>query len=537
MTPFFKLSPLRLVVTIIALAGILLLGASPALSEDVLTYHYNNARTGLNASETTLTLSNVNSTAFGKLFTVSADGLVDAQPLYLSSVPIQGGTTHNLLIVATEHDSVYAFDADTGAVIWHITTVKAGETSSDDRGCLQITPEIGITSTPVISRPPGSNGVIYVVAMTKDSSGNYHQRLHALDAPTGHELYGGPVDIAAKYPGKGDGRSGGYVVFDPGQYAERASLLLVGNVVYLTWTSHCDIRPYTGWIMGYNKNTLALQTVLDVTPNGYQGSIWGSGAGPAADNTGNIFFSDANGIFDTTLNSSGFPSSGDYGNAVLKLSTTKGLAVADYFETYNGPTDSEDDVDLGSGAAILLSDIKDSSGATWQLAAVAGKDTNLYLVNRNNLGKYNSTSNVIYQELDGVLPNGIWSMPAYFNGRLYYGPVNEPILSFQFKNAKLLPTPAAQTTNTFRYPGATPSISSNQSQNAILWAVENTGHAILYAYNATTLQMLYNSDQASSERDHFGAGNKFITPVIINGKVYVGTTKGVGVFGLLSDPK
>ena len=537
MTPFFKLSPPRLVVTIIALAGILLLGASSALSEDVLTYHYNNARTGLNASETTLTLSNVNSTAFGKLFTVSADGLVDAQPLYLSSVPIQGGATHNLLIVATEHDSVYAFDADTGAAIWHITTVKAGETSSDDRGCLQITPEIGITSTPVVSRPPGSNGVIYAVAMTKDSSGNYHQRLHALDAPTGNELYGGPVDIAAKYPGKGDGHSGGDVIFDPGQYAERASLLLVGNVVYLTWTSHCDIRPYTGWVMGYNKNTLALQTVLNVTPNGYQGSIWGSGAGPAADNTGNVFLLDANGIFDTTLNSSGFPASGDYGNAVLKLSTTKGLAVADYFETYNGPTDSEDDVDLGSGAAILLSDMKDTSGATWQLAAVAGKDTNLYLINRNNLGKYNSTSNAVYQELDGVLPNGIWSMPAYFNGRLYYGPVNQPILSFQFKNAKLLLAPAAQTTNTFRYPGATPSISSNQSQNAILWAVENTGHAILYAYNATTLQMLYNSDQASNERDHFGAGNKFITPVIINGKVYVGTTKGVGVFGLLSDPK
>lgn len=506
---------------------------STVRAQDVLTYHYNNARTGLNSTETALTLANVNSTAFGKLFTLTVDGLVDAEPLYLSAVSIQGGT-HNVLIVATEHDSVYAFDADTGTQYWHISTLKSGETTSDDRGCSQVTPEIGITSTPAIRRPAGSNGVIYTVAMSKDSSGNYYQRLHALDVPTGTELYKGPVTVSAKYPGTGDNSSGGYVIFDPAQYEERAGLLLAGGELYLTWTSHCDIRPYTGWIMGYSPATLAQTTVLNVTPNGNEGSIWGAGAGPAADDAGNIFFLDANGIFDGTLNSSGFPSSGDYGNAFVRLTTKGGLAVADYFEMYNGQQESDGDVDLGSGGAILLPPIKDSSGTTWNLAAGAGKDSNLYVVNRENMGKFNSSSNNIYQELSGVLPGGIWSMPAYYDGRLYYGPVGQPILAFQFKNAKLGSSPAAQTSNSYEYPGATPSISSNKGANGIVWAAENTNPAVLHAYNAATLAELYNTNQAANGRDHFGAGNKFITPLIINGKVYVGTTTGVGVFGQLA---
>jgi hypothetical protein len=509
-------------------------GASLAFSQDVLTYHNNNARTGLNSLETTLTPTNVNSTSFGKLFTLSVDGLVDAEPLYLSAVPIPSRGTHNLLIVATEHDSVYAFDADSGSLIWHKTTLKSGETPSDDRGCSQITPEIGITSTPVIRRSTGSNGVIYTVAMSKDSSGDYHQRLHALDAATGNELYKGPVEIAAKFPGTGDNSSGGYVIFDPAQYKERSGPLLVDGVVYLAWASHCDIRPYTGWIMGYSATTLGQKTVLNVTPNGNEGAIWGSGAGLTADDLGNIFFLDANGIFDTTLNSSGFPNHGDYGNAFIRLTTTGGLAVADYFEMDNGEQESENDVDLGSGGAILLPPVKDSSGKTWQLAAGAGKDSNLYLVNRNSMGKFQTKSNEIYQELRGALPGGIWSMPAFFGTRLYFGSVNQPIRAFQVKNAKLLTTPVAKTTNAFAYPGATPSISSNNSEDAIVWATENTNPAVLYAYNATNLVELYNSNQAADGRDHFGAGNKFITPLIINGKVYVGTTTGVGVFGLLA---
>ncbi|MFY9791993.1 MAG: PQQ-binding-like beta-propeller repeat protein [Candidatus Sulfotelmatobacter sp.] len=510
-------------------------GAPGAFSQNVLTYHNNNQRTGLNPSEATLTLSNVNSTSFGKLFTLTADGRVDGEPLYLSAVPIPGSGTHDLLIVVTENDSVYAFDADSGAVIWHVTTLKSGETPSDDRGCGQVTPQIGITSTPVISRPTGSNGVIYTVAMSKDSSGNYHQRLHALDATTGNELYKGPIDIAAKYPGDGDNSSGGYVVFDPAQYEERAGLLQVVNTIYLAWTSHCDIRPYTGWIMGYNATTLAQTTVLNVTPNGNEGAIWGSGSGLTADDSSNIFFLDANGTFDTTLNSAGLPSSGDYGNAFIRLATKGGLAVADYFEMDNGVSESDSDTDLGSGGALLLPALKDSTGTTWNLAVGAGKDTNLYVVNRNSMGKFNTGSNKIYQELAGALPGGIWSMPAFWSGRLYFGPVSQPILEFQFKQAKLATAAVAKTTNTFGYPGATPSISCNKGSNPIVWAVANTNPAVLYAYNATTLVELYNSSQAAGGRDNFGAGNKFITPMIANGKVYVGTTTGVGVFGLLSD--
>jgi len=509
-----------------------LAGVAPiAFSQDVLTYHNNNARTGLNPSETTLTPSNINSASFGKLFVLSVDGLVDAEPLYLSAVPI-GTTTHNLLIVATEHGSVYAFDADTGSHIWHISTLRSGETTSDDRGCSQVTPEIGITSTPVIRRPVGSNGVIYTVAMSKDSASAYHQRLHALDTASGKELFNGPVEIAAKYPGTGDNSSGGFVDFDPSQYKERSGLLLLNDEIYLAWASHCDIRPYTGWIMGYSAATLARKTVLNVTPNGNEGAIWGAGAGLTADSSGNIFFLDANGIFDSTLNSSGFPSSGDYGNAFIRLTTQTGLAVADYFEMDNQQQENDTDTDLGSGGAILLPPMKDSSGATRNLAAGAGKDSNLYLADRTSMGKFNSSSNKIYQELPGALPGGVWSMPAYFNGKLYYGPVSQPILAFQFKNAKLLTTPVAQTVNAFGYPGATPSISSNKNQNGIVWAVENTNPAILHAYNATNLQELYNTNQAANGRDHFGSGNKFITPLIAHGKVYVGTPTGVGVFGL-----
>src|SRR5580698_10266769 len=238
----------------VASAFVLLLAAATSFSQNFLTYHNNNARTGLNSAETILTQSNVNVNTFGKLFQLTVDGLVDAEPLYLSAVPVNG-STHNVLIVATENDSVYAFDADSGAQLWPISALKSGETPSDDRGCSQVTPTIGITSTPTI-RLTGSTAVIYTVAMSKDTSGEYHQRLHALSAATGSELYNGPVDIAAKFPGTGDNSSGGDVVFDPAQYKERSALLLTGGVVYLAWASHCDIRPYTGWIMGYNATTL-----------------------------------------------------------------------------------------------------------------------------------------------------------------------------------------------------------------------------------------------------------------------------------------
>jgi hypothetical protein len=498
---------------------------------DVLTYHNDNARTGQNLNETVLTPSNVNSTTFGKLAAYTLDGRVDAQPLYASSVTVPGQGAHNLLVVPTEHDSVYALDADSGAVIWKTSMLKAGEQPSDDRGCSQVSPEIGVTDTPVIDRAHAPNGVVYAVAMSKDGSGKYNQRLHALDLALGTELMGGPAEIQATFPGTGDGTNGTDVVFAPGQYKERVGLLLLNGVVYLGWASHCDIRPYTGWIMAYNANTLAQTSVLNVVPNGSEGAIWMAGAGLAADSSGNIYFLDANGDFDSNL-TNGFPTNGNFGNAFLKLSTTSGLKVADYFEMDNQLQENSTDQDLGSGGAMLLPDLSDGANIK-HLAVGAGKDTNIYVVNRDSMGKFSSGSNNIYQELAGALPSGVYSMPAYFNNTVYYGGNGDFIKAFTITKAMLSATPTAQTSNSFVYPGATPSISANGASNGIVWAIENASTAVLRAYDATTLHELYNSNQASGGRDHFGAGNKFMTPTIVNGRVFVATPTGVAVFGLL----
>jgi hypothetical protein len=514
----------------------MLVGAAPAF-KGVLTYHNDNMRTGRNLSETLLTLKNVKSTTFGKLFVIPTDGLVDAQPLYAPDVSIPGNGTHNVLFVATEHGTVYGFDADSGSTLWHVTTLAAGETSSDKRGCGQVTPEIGVTSTPVIDLTAGTHGTIYVAAMSKDSSSNYHQRLHALDITSGAEEFGGPVEIAAQYPGTGDNSQGGYVIFDPKQYKERAGLLLLNHILYTSWASHCDFRPYTGWIISYNAKTLAQQSVLNVTPNGSEGAIWAAGAGPAADANGNIYFLDANGTFDTTLDADGLPANGDYGNAIIKLSTKKGkLAVADYFNMYNTVSESDADEDLGSGGAMVVPNFKDSNGVLHELVVGAGKDANIYLADRTNMGKFNPNNNSqIYQELTGALAGAVFSAPAFDGHRIYYGAVGDQIKAFSFNASGLLnSTPASATGTQFGFPGATPSISGGSASTLILWATENTSPAVLHAYNANNLSVeLYNSNQAASGRDNFGNGNKFITPTIANGKVYVGTTNGVGVFGLL----
>jgi hypothetical protein len=502
---------------------------------NVTTYHNDNARSGQNLTETILTPSNVNSSTFGKLFVISVDGKVDAQPLYLAQINISNQGMHNVLYVETEHGSVYAFDADRGTLLWQVSMLTAGETTSDDHGCGQITPEIGVTATPVIDPKAGPHGTVYVVGMSKDGAGNYHQRLHALDATTGAEEFGGPQNIQATFPGTGDNSSGGNVVFAPGQYAERAGLLLLNGVVYTAWTSHCDIRPYTGWIMGFDQSTLAQVSVFNVTPNGNEGSVWMSGAGLAADTSGNIFLLDANGTFDSALDANGFPNQGDFGNAFLKISTTnRQLAVADYFEMFNQGAENGSDEDLGSGGALVLPDLTDGSGQTRHLAVGAGKDSNIYVVDRDAMGKFNASANNVYQEIQNALSGTVFSMPAYFNGTVYYGAVGDNIKAFAISSARLAGTPASQTSNAFGYPGATPSISANGRSNAILWAAENGGNAVLHAYDATNLaHELYNSNQVSGGRDQFGAGNKFITPMITNGKVYVGTTNGVGVFGLL----
>ncbi|HTS60111.1 MAG TPA: PQQ-binding-like beta-propeller repeat protein [Terriglobales bacterium] len=508
---------------------------APNSTIDVVTYHNDLSRTGQNLAETVLTPSNLNSSSFGRLFTMTVDGVIDAEPLYLSRVSLPSQGTHNVLYAVTENDSVYAFDADTGTQLWKVSLLKSGESPSGDFGCSQITPQIGITSTPVIDRHSGPNGAIYVVAMSTTSS-TYFQRIHALDITTGQELFGGPVTIQASFPGGGDNSQNGSVVFDPKQYAERQGLLLLNQVVYTAWTSHCDYRPYTGWVMGYNEGTLAQTSVLNVTPNGEEGSIWQSGAGMASDGS-YLYFLDANGTFDTTLNGSGFPQNGDFGQAFLKVSTANNhLSVADYFEMSNGPSESAGDTDFGSGGALLLPAMQDSGGTTHNLAVGAGKDSNIYIVDCSNLGKFHASGNQIYQEIDGALSGGMWAMPAFFGNSLYFGSVGNNLQQFNFSQAKLSTSPASKSSNSFQYPGTTPSISANTSTNAIVWAIEHSDpNDVLHAYDATNLgKELYNSSQASGQRDQFGQASHFGTPMIANGKVYVGTTTSVTAFGLLA---
>jgi hypothetical protein len=503
-----------------------------AAGTDVVTYKYDVMRTGQNLTESALTPSNVTSATFGKLRNLEVDGLVDAQPLYLSRLTV-AGAAHNVVFVATEHDSVYAFDADMGTILWHVSLISGGETTSDDRGCGQVTPEIGITSTPVIDRNAGAHGTIYVVAMTKDASSNYHQRLHALDITTGHEMTGSPTEIAAMF---------GATTFAPGQYKERAALLLNKGTIYTTWASHCDDGPYGGWIIALSESTLAITSVLNVAMDargsGYasQGpSIWMSGGGPAADLAGDVYVLTANGRFETTLNAGGFPNSGDYGNSFVKISSSGGsLAVADYFAMSGEIAESTGDGDLGSGGVMLLPDMTDANGTVRHLAVGAGKDGNIYVVNRDNMGKFTSVGNNIWQELDDVLGNGVWATPAYFNSSIYYGPQGGSLKAFSVTNALLSSSPMSQTSTHFAYPGTFPVVSANGTANAIVWAYENTSPAVLHAYAATNLATeLYNSNQASNGRDHFGAGNKYIAPVVADGKVFVATTNSVAVFGLL----
>jgi hypothetical protein len=519
-------------------AAMLTVNASQQISPatvSVLTYHNDVGRTGQNLSETTLTTSNVNSTSFGLLGSVAVDGPVDAQPLYVGSLTVNGAV-HNVLFVVTENDSVYAFDADTLSGLWHQSVLGPNETPSNMvDGCSQVTPTIGITSTPVIDPTAGAHGTIFLVAMTKDSSGNYHQRLHALDLATGNEQsqLHSPTTIQATFSGQ---------TFDPEQYEERSGLLLLNGVIYMGWTSHCDDGPYNGWVMGYSESTLQQTSVVNVTPNGSQGAIWMAGAGLAADSSGNIYFLDGNGTFDSTPGA--LQSNGDYGNAFIKLSTAGGsLTVSDFFAPHDTVANSNADRDLGSGGALVLPDLKDGSGTTWHLAVGAGKNASeaplnrIYVVNRDSMGKFNaSNDNAIYQEItsNGLDSDaGVFAMPAYFNNTVYYGAVDDSLRAFSIVNAKMVAPAGSVSATAFGYPGTTPSISANGTLNGIVWAVQNGSAGILHAYDATNLASeLYNSTEAG-DRDQFSF-NKFITPTIANGKVYVGTPNSVAVFGLLT---
>lgn len=505
----------------------------------VTTYHNDNARTGQNTAETTLTPANVNSNQFGKLFSTTVDGYVYAQPLYMPNVQNIAGGTHNVLYVATEHDSLYAVDADSGVVLWQQSFINpsAGITSasSGDVSCGDLVPEIGITSTPVIDP---ATGTIYLVAKTKEN-GNYFQRLHALDIATHAEKFGGPVVISATSQGR---------TFDPLKQHNRPGLLLENGHVVIAWASHCDNGPYQGWVISYNAGSLAQDGVYTTEPdgtNGFFGGIWMSGDGVAADASGNLYFATGNGDYRSAT--------GDYGDSIVKLSGPSGgtFTVADWFTPFNQSSLNGGDTDLGSGGVMLLPNLPSGQ----QLLVQMGKEGKIYLLDRGNMGKYCPDRNPpcsgndpqIVQEIPSAT-NGIWGSPALWNGSVYYGggndggsPDNLKAFSFNANNSGLLSTsPTSKSSNSFAFATAAPVVSANGNTNGIVWIVDNSAFGsnccqALYAFDATNLAtMLYNSNQAASQRDVPGGAVKFSAPIIANGKVYVGSQGKVSAYGTIS---
>jgi len=503
----------------------------------VVTYHYDNLRTGRNTHEAILTPLVVQQSTFGKLFSQPVDGQLYAEPLYLSNLVIPKKGVHNAVFVATEHDSVYAFDADNNqganiSPLWQVSFINPvnGVTTipSSDTGTKMIYPEIGITGTPVIDR---KNGTLYVVAATKEN-GAYFQRLHALDVTTGAEKFGGPVIIQASVPGTGSGSSNGMISFNALRENQRPALLLLNGVVYIAWASHGLERQfsYHGWVIGYNENTLTQVAAFIDTPNGVQGGIWQSGGGLAGDSFGNIFFMAGNGTFDA--NNSG----SDYGMSYVKLATTTGLSVADYFTPYDEAALSASDLDLGSGGAVLLP--YQSGAAHPYLAIGAGKNGVIYLLDRSNMGHFNASGNqqIVQSITSAFAGHSLYSTPVYWHGQIYFWADNDVLRIFSMSKGLLSTSPIATSIRTFAA-GATPVVSSSDSNNAIVWAIQadkagTGGPAVLHALDANTAVELYNSSQAGS-RDLAGPAVKFTVPTVVNGKVYVGTANQVDVYGLL----
>ena len=515
----------RIVTVLLTLLAFGLMPDSQA-QVSVLTYHNDNLRTGANTNEMILTPANVSSNIFKRLFTRSVDGYVYAQPLVAAGVNLPRVGSRNVVYVATEHDSLYAFDAITGRSYWHKTLLpKRGKTvaSVKDANCTDLIPEIGVTSTPVIDP---ATSTIYVVEKGKTNT-VFFQRLHALDLATGAEKFGGPVSLTASTPGSGDGNINGTVSYDPLLQHQRPALLLVNGVVYIAAASHCDNNPYHGWILGYNATNLTQVAVFNTTPNGDRGGVWMSGCGPAADASGNIYVSTGNGAFDADTGGS------DYGDSTLKLSTGSGLAVADYFTPFDQANLDATDGDHGAGGVLLL---PDQSGAHTHLAIFGGKEGTVYVVDRDNLGHFQSGSDSqIVQSLPAII-GSIYSTPAYFNGNIYYNGGSDALKEFAFNNGLLSSNPVSQAANVIQFPGPTPSVSANGTSNAIVWIIQTdaytnrNGQAVLHAFDATDLtRELYNS---TTSRQPPGLAVKFAVPTVANGKVYVGAVRRLAVYGL-----
>ncbi len=495
------------------------------------TFHNDNSRTGQNSSETVLNLSNINETKFGKLFSYPLDGLAYASPLYVANVNIPGQGFHNVVYIATENDTVYAWDADglNPNPLWKVSFLGPGVTTvpcGDTGECGDIPNQIGITGTPVIDP---STGTLYVVANTEEGT-SYVQRLHALDITTGAEKFGGPVVIQATVSGSGDGSQGGQLTFDPLKENQRAALLLANGVVYIAWASHGDQAPWHGWVMGYNASTLQQTMAYCVSPDGYGGGIWMSNGGLATDSTGNLFFTTGNGDFSASSGGS------DYGDSIVKINPSG--SVVDYFTPYDQSYMESNDIDLASAGPVLL---LDQPGPIPHLLIAAGKSGSIYVVNRDNMGQFNPNNNSqIVQTLQSILPNGSldegnFSAPAFFNGSVYFAAVNDNLKAFQLSNGTLSSSPSSQSAETYPNRGGSFAISANGTSYGILWAVQDNSpsNGVLTAYDASNLSNeLYNSSQAGS-RDTLGVATKFSIPLVANGKVFVVANGQIVAYGLL----
>ena len=508
-------------------------------------YRNDNFRTGQNLAESVLTPSTVTASRFGLLFSDAIDGYAYAEPLYVPNVQIPNKGAHNVVYVATENDSVYAFDADqAGPALWHtsfinpaggITAVPASDLGSD---CTDLVPIIGITATPVIDP---NTGTLYVVSKVKLGPGEYQQQLHALDIKTGLEKLHSPVTITASVPGTASDGLNGVVSFNPLLQLGRPALTLSNGEVYLTFASHCDIGPWHGWILGYDETSLAQEVVYNTTPNGIAGGIWEAGCGPGVDTNGDLIAITSNGTFDTGA------SPVNYGDSFLRLTPDPGapvsMSVTSFFTPLNELMLEDEDLDMGSGGNLLL---PDQPGPNPHLMVGAGKLGSIYLVDRDSMGGFNASQDQMVQELPSEV-GGMFSTPAYWRGTvpnvglqnmIYTIGAGDTPKTFVLFNGLIQTPPASVASNfTFGFPGGSPVISANGTTSGILWAIDSSanphnGPAILYAFDATNLAELYDSTQFSS--DNPGQAVKFTVPTVANGSVYVGTQTQMAVFGLFS---
>ena len=520
------------------------LPTAPVVS--MLTYHYDNARTGANTNEVLLTPAQVNTNNFGRLIKYVTDGYIYTQPLYVPNVAIPGQGTHNVVYVASEHDTVYAFDADSnlganGGLLWKTNLGLSALSANGEFGaryCItcfpDIVPEVGITGTPVIDP---ATGTLYVNVATREVSGttNYIHRLHAINITNGTERSYSPVVVSGSVPGTGVDSVGGVMTFNGRQANQRPALTLAGGILYVAYAGYADTDPYHGWLFGYNATNLAQVSIYNTTPNATtgafgshaaEGGIWMGGHGLVVDANTNLYFITGNGSFSQNTNG------GDYADTVMKLATTNGLTVADYFTPFNQLVLANADTDLGSVGPVLLPDSV-GSVAHPHLLAAGGKSGTIYLLDRDNMGQYNTANNnQIVQSVIGATAQ-IWSSPAYWNNLLFYQPASSTMKAFTITNGVITTTPVAATASFGTYNGGGV-VSANGTNNGIVWVINGVGGGsteVLYAYNATNIsQTLYSSSQLLA-RDNPGNGIKMITPTVANGKVYVGAQYALNVYG------